>query len=256
MLRLERQLYYFFPILTLLLLSIAILLLMKYYVLTFASAICLASCSNNNPEPSPVAAFTAPTSAEQAGTVSFQNESQHASRYTWRFGDGSSAQDKNPTHTYAQPGTYSVTLSVFGAEKKDSVTKTIIIQPYNLFERSSLPFAGTYRCKVVRHITPPMQYPGSRTRLPDQEVVITKEGSGTVLWNGMRLTYSPFQPTSPQLPDGSKFTFSIPRGPESPRFAAYASFHTSGDSATFRTEELSGAGGGRTEVIYYGIRRP
>ncbi|MFN0034303.1 MAG: PKD domain-containing protein [Saprospiraceae bacterium] len=45
-------------------------------------------------------------------TVTFTNNSQNATAYSWNFGDGSlPSNEQNPTHTYAAPGTYTVTLS-------------------------------------------------------------------------------------------------------------------------------------------------
>ncbi len=46
------------------------------------------------------------------------------SGYRWDFGDGSSSTLKNPSHTYASPGVYSVTLTVTGSGGTKSVTKS------------------------------------------------------------------------------------------------------------------------------------
>ena len=46
-------------------------------------------------------------------TISFFNNSPNAPFYTWDFGDGSpTVMASNPMHTYDEPGTYSVTLSL------------------------------------------------------------------------------------------------------------------------------------------------
>ncbi|MEI6408538.1 MAG: PKD domain-containing protein [Bacteroidota bacterium] len=45
------------------------------------------------------------------GTVSFTNNSFNATSYNWNFGDGSSSNVANPTHTYAATGTYTVELT-------------------------------------------------------------------------------------------------------------------------------------------------
>jgi len=42
--------------------------------------------------------------------VDFQNSSSGSTSYLWKFGDGNTSNDQNPTHTYAQSGTYTVTL--------------------------------------------------------------------------------------------------------------------------------------------------
>ncbi|MCF8276898.1 MAG: choice-of-anchor L domain-containing protein [Flavobacteriales bacterium] len=41
----------------------------------------------------------------------FQNQSFQADSYFWDFGDGMTSEDENPTHTYAEPGEYEVTLT-------------------------------------------------------------------------------------------------------------------------------------------------
>ena len=48
--------------------------------------------------------------------------------YVWNFGDGQSGSGQNTTHTYAQPGTYQVTLSVdCGGHCTDEITKTVSV---------------------------------------------------------------------------------------------------------------------------------
>ena len=71
-----------------------------------------------DPRPeAPQAAFTAdPTSGNPSLVVNFDNNSQNANSYRWDFGDGSPIDtSENPTHTYTQPGTYTVTLTAIGA---------------------------------------------------------------------------------------------------------------------------------------------
>lgn len=44
--------------------------------------------------------------------------------WDWDFGDGGTSTDQNPSHDYATPGTYTVTLNVTGPGGSDSHTKT------------------------------------------------------------------------------------------------------------------------------------
>jgi PKD repeat protein len=44
--------------------------------------------------------------------------------YQWTFGDGSTAYGATPSHTYGAPGTYSVTLTVFGSGGQQSTETT------------------------------------------------------------------------------------------------------------------------------------
>jgi 6-phosphogluconolactonase (cycloisomerase 2 family) len=71
------------------------------------------------PDQAPTAAFTAtparPGSASSfEGTASSAAPGQHVARYGWDFGDGTSQANggPTPTHAYATPGNYTVTLTV------------------------------------------------------------------------------------------------------------------------------------------------
>ena len=44
-------------------------------------------------------------------TVTFTNNSQDATSYTWDFGDNQSSTEQNPVHTYAASGSYTVSLA-------------------------------------------------------------------------------------------------------------------------------------------------
>jgi Leucine-rich repeat (LRR) protein len=59
-------------------------------------------------------------------TVGFINRaSGPIETYTWTFGDGSSSSDANPTHTFTQPGSYTVRLKVTG-QGDTSEAETVI----------------------------------------------------------------------------------------------------------------------------------
>lgn len=82
------------------------------------------------PEPelqAPVAAFTADGQAGEAPfTVEFTNESTGTiSGFAWSFGDGDTSQDEAPSHAYASPGNYTVSLTVFNEAGSDTTTYRI-----------------------------------------------------------------------------------------------------------------------------------
>lgn len=60
-------------------------------------------------------------------TVTFNNTSTGDSTYRWTFGDADSSFLKNPTHTYANAGTYTVCLKRRGPICYDSICKTVTI---------------------------------------------------------------------------------------------------------------------------------
>lgn len=64
--------------------------------------------------------------------VVFTNKSEGAASYKWEFGDGETAKEASPTHTYASSGEYTVKLTVANAdgetdkaEKKVTVTGAV-----------------------------------------------------------------------------------------------------------------------------------
>ncbi|MCL4265868.1 MAG: SBBP repeat-containing protein [Anaerolineae bacterium] len=69
--------------------------------------------------------FTAvPTIGPAPLTVQFTNLSVGENlTAAWQFGDGQTSTDFNPSHTYTQPGSYTVTLTVAGPDGVDSVSQ-------------------------------------------------------------------------------------------------------------------------------------
>ena len=49
------------------------------------------------------------------------------SLWAWDFGDGGSSNVQHPTHLYTDPGTYDVSLTVFGSAGNDTMTVTDLI---------------------------------------------------------------------------------------------------------------------------------
>ncbi len=75
----------------------------------------------------PVAGFTtlSPASGTAPLTVAFTDQSTNTpTSWNWSFGDGSfaNASQKNPVHTYASPGTFTVSLNATNSAGSDTVT--------------------------------------------------------------------------------------------------------------------------------------
>jgi len=73
-----------------------------------------------------------PTSGVAPLSVTFTNRYTGAASYTWDFGDGNSATNDNPVHTYTNAGSYSVTLTATGAGGTNALTRTdyiVVINP-------------------------------------------------------------------------------------------------------------------------------
>lgn len=86
--------------------------------------------------PAPVAAFTgSPLTGVAPLAVQFTDASTNTpTEWLWSFGDGYLSTEKNPLHTYASPGSYSVNLKAtnaggFGSLQKDNYIVATIPPP-------------------------------------------------------------------------------------------------------------------------------
>lgn len=119
--------------------------------------------------PVPTASFTAnPPSGNAPLSVLFSNMSSgEITIGSWNFGDGQTSNEVNPTHTFNNPGTYNVVLTVYGQGGNSSASLSInvfeappiytyeIINPYftldglyYTFKNNSIPLTG-YRDSLV-----------------------------------------------------------------------------------------------------------
>lgn len=74
----------------------------------------------------PVADFSYTSQTDQQ--LAFVNSSQHATDYTWDFGDGFTSVEENPTHLYTAIGSYTVTLIARHCGQTDTLKQVIVIQ--------------------------------------------------------------------------------------------------------------------------------
>jgi len=58
--------------------------------------------------------------------ISFENSSKQADTFRWDFGDGSSSNERNPTHTYTRGGAFTVSLRASGRGGEHTVSKEIV----------------------------------------------------------------------------------------------------------------------------------
>jgi len=96
----------------------------------------------------PVAAFTAaPLSGAAPLTVSFTDQSTgQPSSWQWDFGDGVASTAQNPSHTYANVGSYTVSLTVANSGGENTVTRVNYINatvPPPAAAFSGSPVSGT-----------------------------------------------------------------------------------------------------------------
>jgi PKD repeat protein len=83
----------------------------------------------------PVAKFTQTTYTGKVPLiVKFTDKSQNnPTSYLWRFGDGSSSTDMNPSHTYTSMGIYMVRFTATNSAGSDTVTSIVIALPQRWF---------------------------------------------------------------------------------------------------------------------------
>ncbi len=113
---------------------------MKYfnYIALCLLLFTLSNCGDDSfpvPPASTVASFssTIDNNSFAPATASFQNESivpayAAPATYAWRFGDGTTSSEENPTHLYESPGWYTVTLVTSSQNQVHETSKTVVIK--------------------------------------------------------------------------------------------------------------------------------
>jgi len=108
----------------------------------FAMAILLVASCKKDEEPEEempgltiIASFECEVSGSNSLTYNFTNQSlvdavnNEAFTSSWDFGGTGTSTDKNPTHTFASPGSYEITLTVTASDgETDTETKTIVVE--------------------------------------------------------------------------------------------------------------------------------
>lgn len=66
-------------------------------------------------------------------SVDLTNNSLHGLTWDWRFGDGWTSNLQNPDHTYDEPGTYQIQLTVTNGDCQDETYGTVKVEPIYTF---------------------------------------------------------------------------------------------------------------------------
>ncbi|MDG6249748.1 PKD domain-containing protein [Methanocalculus sp.] len=87
--------------------------------------------SGPGPDDPPVAGFTAdPYSGTAPLTVQFSDTSTGViDSWSWDFGDGNNETVQSPSHTFADPGTYTVKLTVANSGGSNDFSREIVVAP-------------------------------------------------------------------------------------------------------------------------------
>ncbi|MCP4353720.1 MAG: PKD domain-containing protein [Desulfobacterales bacterium] len=105
------------------------------------------SCAGDITYPDLIADFTATqTSVFPGQIITFTDQSAgNPTSWSWNFGDNLNSAQANPTHSYAEVGTYTVSLGVTNAYDSDTETKTgyiTVICPDPTAKFSATPTSG------------------------------------------------------------------------------------------------------------------
>lgn len=71
-------------------------------------------------------------------TVEFTNTSQNLNNFSWNFGDLSTSNQNNPTHTFSSPGTYVVELTAVAPCGTVFIAQSVVVSPVSIKEQSVL----------------------------------------------------------------------------------------------------------------------
>ncbi len=86
-----------------------------YYYYFYDLEVAVTNCASETVEVELTTLGSAEFSTSITGTtVDFTDLSENASTWQWNFGDGTTSNDQNPSHTYVQDGVYYVTLTTDG----------------------------------------------------------------------------------------------------------------------------------------------
>ena len=85
------------------------------------------SCRDDDPvtDNDPIASFQYEIGEVNFLEVTFSNYSEHATEYSWDFGDGNSSSEESPVHTYASSGSYEVKLTASNSTGSATFMETI-----------------------------------------------------------------------------------------------------------------------------------
>jgi PKD repeat protein len=131
--------------------SLSKLMIPVFAVLAMSLAI---SCGGDDDPKveAPVAIFDFVVNPNRSGQVSFTSESLRADVYAWDFGDDAGiSTEANPSYTYTEAGTYTVTLTVVnaGGQNSASLEVEVFIGAAELITDGDMSKAASWNTKQI-----------------------------------------------------------------------------------------------------------
>jgi PKD repeat protein len=99
--------------------------------------------------PLPIAIFQPDTVGCSPVKVQFDNKSKYGETYLWDFGDRVLSTEKNPVHTYYNPGSYIVTLTVTSISGQSVISHVVTVYQNPTAVFSVYPTEVTNNAQVV-----------------------------------------------------------------------------------------------------------
>lgn len=134
----------------------------------------------------PVADFSYSILTKVGENVTFSNLSENSDQFLWDFGDGSTSTQSDPSHVFAKPGSYTISLEAIGEKESSYASKELQITgitysfknstSYNLPTFYSFYWDGTDIQDFIAH--------GALSIGEETDVVITDR---TSIWFGVTI---------------------------------------------------------------------
>ncbi|MDQ2795101.1 MAG: PKD domain-containing protein [Bacteroidota bacterium] len=196
----------------------------------------------------PVAAFDIPATADTNMPVQVQNRTTDATSYLWTWGDGTTATDASPSHSWAKLGYYRVRLQATGPSGVDTLSKVVNVN------RISPPALGPIVGKYSGYFYYDTNGPGPGTNHSEGKSTeqLSIVGSNSLLFRGQTLIFAPAATYwAGHAPQRNHYDFTATNGP-------YATIklqvEQTGDSIYYNNSFI--AAGGTIIYRYYGKRVP
>jgi parallel beta-helix repeat protein len=210
-----------------------------------ATMIIHSSCDTLDPN-APQACFVTPDEVVAGIPTAFNSScSVNAVSFSWNFGDGANSTDANPLHTYAEEGTYPVTLSVTNDQgKTDETTMNVTVIAPEFIEHSGTIGADETWIEGTHVVTGDIYVDGATLTIEPGATILFSGGEG--LYVGYHSGFS----GSTLLANGTldkPITFTSTAGTKSPGDWDFIGFYDGSSNASSLKHCVVEYGGGYSE---------